>query len=41
MTQLATPPRQKTLAEGAFCFGCTAALLFIAAVATQWLFSLV
>ena len=41
MTQLATRPRQKTLAEGAVCFGCAAALLFVAAVATQWLFSLV
>lgn len=32
--------RPKSLAEGAVCFSCAAALLFVAAVATQWLFSL-
>jgi hypothetical protein len=38
--QTTTSHRPKTLGEGAVCFGCTAALLFVAAVATQWLFSL-
>jgi hypothetical protein len=40
MLQTSTSHRPKTLAEGAVCFGCTAALLFAAAVSTQWLFSL-
>jgi len=41
MTLQATSGKHhKTLAEGAVCLGCTAALLFAAAVATQWLFSL-
>jgi hypothetical protein len=40
MMHTTTSQRPKTLGEGAVCFGCAAALLFIAAVATQWLFSL-
>jgi hypothetical protein len=31
----------KSLAEGAICFGCTAAILFAAAVALQWLLGFV
>jgi hypothetical protein len=32
--------RPKSLAEGAVCFSCTAGILFAAALATQWLLSL-
>ena len=40
MLQTSTGHPPKSLAEGAVCFGCTAAILFVAAVATQWLLSL-
>ena len=40
MLQTSTGHRPKSLAEGAVCFGCTAAILSAAAVATQWLLSL-
>ena len=33
--------RQKTLAEGAVCFGCAAMMLLAAAIAAQWLLNLV
>jgi hypothetical protein len=38
---VSTGRRQKTLAEGAVCFGCAAVMLLVAAMAAQWLLNLV